>query len=266
MKLHNSLGAMWLIFLVAASCLLATEYTLLVQQSVQLATLKKEYSSYIAIVKKYMSAESFIDSQQSFTLVNRQLDFLKEKASVFLQNNFKEPLVSTQVKEIKKETKKNVGPFITRLDKFKSLKREGLFIWPIDKSHFYLSSSFGRRLKPDGSWGFHRGIDLAAVRGTAVKAAASGIVIEAHENGGYGNTVVIAHTNLRYQSDKTFKTRYAHLDKILVRKGQKVLTGECIGKVGSTGFVRKKRGGDGSHLHFEVHMFNKPTNPFYFLA
>ena len=51
--------------------------------------------------------------------------------------------------------------------------------WPIDRSQFWLSSKFGpRKKKNDKAWGFHHGIDLAAFKGTAVHAAAKGIVIE----------------------------------------------------------------------------------------
>ena len=67
--------------------------------------------------------------------------------------------------------------------------------------------------------------------------------------------------------NRKFKTRYAHLDKILVRVGENVCSGDCIGRVGATGFVRKsRRGGSASHLHFEVYMKGKPVNPFFFLA
>ena len=99
---------------------------------------------------------------------------------------------------------------------------------------------------------------MAAVKGTPVKAAGTGIVTVASYQSGYGNTVVIVH-------DRKFKTRYAHLDKILVKTGTEVYQNTVIGKVGATGFVRKK-GRDASHLHFEVHVFGKnKVNPFYFM-
>jgi murein DD-endopeptidase MepM/ murein hydrolase activator NlpD len=129
--------------------------------------------------------------------------------------------------------------------------------WPIEKGCFWLSSFFGPRKKPNGRWGYHQGIDMAALRGTAVKAAASGTIIEAHRTKGYGKTVVISH-------DKKCKTRYAHLDTILVQAGNHVLRNQIIGRVGDTGLVRK-RGKDASHLHFEVYFGNKQINPMYFL-
>jgi len=133
-----------------------------------------------------------------------------------------------------------------------------LFSWPVERSKCWLSSLFGPRSKPNGAAGFHFGLDMAAFRGTPVTAAAAGIVIEARWARGYGQTIVIAH-------NRKYKTRYAHLDKILVTVGQKIKRGALIAKVGATGNVRTT-GTDGSHLHFEVHAFNRQVNPLYFLA
>jgi murein DD-endopeptidase MepM/ murein hydrolase activator NlpD len=139
-------------------------------------------------------------------------------------------------------------------------QRDINFNWPINRSQFWLSSPFGPRRHPNGSIGFHSGIDMAAVRGTLVYPAAPGVVVEARSAPGYGKTVVIMHTN-------KYKTRYAHLDAICVRVGQEVGCQKLIGKVGSTGHVRSRRGrGGGSHLHFEVYAYGKRLNPMYFLS
>jgi murein DD-endopeptidase MepM/ murein hydrolase activator NlpD len=130
------------------------------------------------------------------------------------------------------------------------------FVWPIDRSSFWISSFYGSRRKPDRTWGFHHGIDLAAIKGTPVKAAGSGIVVEAGVNKGYGNTVVIMHNN-------KYRTRYAHLHRIYVRSGKQVEQGQVIGAVGDTGLVRK-RGRYASHLHLEVYIHGRRVNPLYF--
>lgn len=132
-----------------------------------------------------------------------------------------------------------------------------LFIWPVERSKCWLSSLFGPRPKCNGSPGFHYGLDMAAFRGTPVKAASSGIVMEARYARCYGKTILIAH-------NRKYKTRYAHLDKMYVSVGQKINRGQVIGLVGSTGTVRTI-GKDGSHLHFEVYTFNRRVNPLYFL-
>lgn len=134
---------------------------------------------------------------------------------------------------------------------------EPRFSLPIPRDQFWLSSPFGRRKKANGKWGFHHGVDLAANRGTPIRAAGSGKVIEAGWAKGYGKTVVVRH-------DERFTTRYAHMDAIGVIVGRQVKEGSVIGRVGATGYVRKT-GGDGSHLHFEVRDRGKSCNPFYFL-
>lgn len=102
------------------------------------------------------------------------------------------------------------------------------------------SSGFGWRKDPiHGKSSFHGGIDLAAPVGTQVNAAASGEVVFAGERGGYGKAVLIRH-------QFGYVTLYGHLSKILVKKGQKVSTGDLIASVGKTGRVT------GPHLHFEV--------------
>jgi murein DD-endopeptidase MepM/ murein hydrolase activator NlpD len=135
-----------------------------------------------------------------------------------------------------------------------------VFSWPIEKHAFWLSSPFGSRRKPNGARGFHAGIDMAAVKGTPVKAAAAGHVVEAYYDKGYGNTILIMHS-------RVIKTRYAHLAKIMVVVGQKVEIGQVIGAVGDTGHTYSgKRGQDRSHLHFEIHLNGKKVNPLYYMT
>lgn len=141
------------------------------------------------------------------------------------------------------------------------MKRVGVlnarFIWPIEKPNFWLSSFFGPRRKPNGTWGFHYGVDMAAQRGTPVYAVDDGVVVQAQYVAGYGNTVVIQH-------DARYKTRYAHLDRIYVRKDQSVSKRQRIGSVGDTGFTIKS-GKDASHLHLEVYDHGKQVNPLNYL-
>jgi len=113
----------------------------------------------------------------------------------------------------------------------------------------YVSSGFGLRLHPIlHVYRHHEGIDISARRGTPVYASANGTVVFAGKNGGYGNMIMLDH---KYG----FQTRYGHLHKILVRKGQHVKRGEKIGEVGSTGLSTAP------HLHYEVRFHKKPVNP-----
>ncbi|MFC1843160.1 M23 family metallopeptidase [Candidatus Dependentiae bacterium] len=140
------------------------------------------------------------------------------------------------------------------------IERSGIRLsWPIERSRFWISSLYGPRKKRSGAWGFHYGVDMAALKGTPVCAAYTGIVLEARYASGYGNTIVVAHS-------RKYKTRYAHLSKILVKVGQKVRRGKIIGRVGDTGYVRSSKGRDASHLHFELIEFGKKINPLPFIS
>lgn len=112
-----------------------------------------------------------------------------------------------------------------------------------------ISSKFGYRVDPfHRRSAFHSGIDFRAKSGTAIHATGAGRVVKAGRNGGYGNMVEIDHGN-------GITTRYAHMSRILVKKGQKVSIGQIVGKVGSTGRST------GPHLHYEVRRSDKATNP-----
>jgi murein DD-endopeptidase MepM/ murein hydrolase activator NlpD len=112
-----------------------------------------------------------------------------------------------------------------------------------------VTSRFGWRQDPLGAGlRFHRGVDIAAPRGSQVPAAADGRVAFAGHASGYGNTVVIEH------ADGT-STRYGHLDEIGVNRGDVVPAGGIIGTVGSTGRCT------GPHLHFELLQDGRHVNP-----
>ena len=116
----------------------------------------------------------------------------------------------------------------------------GIFAMPTRGS---ISSRYGMR-----NGRMHRGLDIAAKTGTAIKAADGGKVVFAGYKGAFGNLVEIDHGN-------GFKTRYAHCSKILVKVGDKVYKGQHIANVGNTGRST------GSHLHFEVLKNGKNYNP-----
>jgi murein DD-endopeptidase MepM/ murein hydrolase activator NlpD len=118
----------------------------------------------------------------------------------------------------------------------------GRFMRPVDGR---VISAYGP--KPDGL--HNDGINIKAPRGTAVRAAENGVVAYTG-NGmeGYGNLVLIRHAD-------RWMTAYAHMDKVLVKKGQAVKAGQSIGTVGSTGGV------DSPQLHFEVRKGTKAVDP-----
>jgi murein DD-endopeptidase MepM/ murein hydrolase activator NlpD len=112
-----------------------------------------------------------------------------------------------------------------------------------------ITSDFGMRLHPIFKrYRKHPGIDIAAKSGAPIYATADGVVKLAKFNGGYGNCVFIDHLY-------GFESRYGHMQKILVRRGQHVKRGDKIGLVGKTGVATAP------HLHFEVHYKGKEVNP-----
>jgi murein DD-endopeptidase MepM/ murein hydrolase activator NlpD len=123
--------------------------------------------------------------------------------------------------------------------------------WPVAG---YISSAFGYRPDPvTGQREMHEGLDISAPLGTKVSAPADGAVLFAGAQRGYGYVVIVAH---KYG----ISTRYAHLSSMTVRVGQRVRKNDILGYVGATGKAT------GPHLHFEVHMENRPVNPLRFLG
>ena len=112
-----------------------------------------------------------------------------------------------------------------------------------------VASGYGMRIDPVYHVRkFHQGMDFTAPTGTEVFATGNAKVDFAGWKQGYGNTVILDH-------GYGYKTLYAHLYKILVRKGQKVRRSDIIALVGNTGKST------GPHLHYEVRLNNKPVDP-----
>ena len=275
------------------SIFLIREYRYFAHQIKEFARLKEDYNSYVLALKKTLAetvkeAEQNIPAQKkkensvkkdssnnSFVVVNRSPKHLRNSALRFARKHHLERVLdrlyddNTMHKTSSKKQKHHTT-FLTKLfgghhQKISQLPTDlslqpssrPLLRYPIDRAHFLLTGSFGPRKRNGRVWEFHGGIDMAAAYGMPVCAAADGVVVEALYHGGYGNTILLEHHGV-------FKTRYAHLSRLLVKKGQQVTAGQMIGRVGATGHVRGKNGG--IHLHFEVYMNEKRVNPFYFLA
>lgn len=117
----------------------------------------------------------------------------------------------------------------------------------------YNASSFGMRIDPfTGQHTMHEGIDFLADTGTAIIAAAGGVVQFAGFHAQYGNVIDVDHGN-------DLITRYAHTSRMFVKEGDLIRRGLKIAEVGSTGRST------GSHLHFEVRFKGVPQNPARFL-
>jgi len=125
---------------------------------------------------------------------------------------------------------------------------------PLKLDKLFISSDYGYRKHPiKHRIMFHSGIDLPAKMGTPILAVADGVIVKTRASRwNYGNMIIIKHAS-------GFTTIYAHLSSILVKEGQHVVSGQTIGKVGSTGLST------GPHLHYEVRLNNKHIDPLFFV-
>ena len=115
------------------------------------------------------------------------------------------------------------------------------------------TSGFGYRRDPKtGGRRLHKGADMAGARGTAIVATGDGVVSFAGRQSGYGRLIKIRHA-------QGFETFYAHLNKIRVKKGQRVSRGDRIGDMGNSGRST------GPHLHYEIRVGGRPVNPMIYI-
>lgn len=293
---------MWIaagVFIVLLGFLIA-EYRYFKNQAETMIALQTEYKNNIMATKRLLQGSTLVQNSadtasadekkknesgdNNFLIINRGLDHGKQVSAAFCKRSgmsdmyakmpqgewveYTDWVLNKREQESQKAVRKKrvfrrrktIEPHQLISSDYQNARAvfqgKKIFSWPIDPRHFWLSSLFGPRKKPNGTWGFHFGLDMASIRGTPVHAAAAGVVIEATIDKGYGKTIVLSHNS-------QFQTRYAHLDKILVKQGQSVERGQLIGRVGKTGAVRGRY--DGSHLHFEVNSFGKRLNPLYLL-
>lgn len=120
------------------------------------------------------------------------------------------------------------------------------FAWPVWSGT--VTSGFGMR---HGT--MHDGVDIAAPIGTPIHAADSGVVIFAGQVRGYGNTVIIRHSD-------NYVTVYGHNSRNLVSAGERVIQGQNIAELGTSGRT------SGPNLHFEIRYENLAYNPLSYLA
>ncbi len=119
--------------------------------------------------------------------------------------------------------------------------------YPLIKSS--VSSQFGERTHPIKKYlQHHEGLDLRAPKGAPIHSISSGRVVFAGRYLGYGNLIVVRHT-------ESLTSHYGHCSKILVKVGDTVHAGTLIGEVGSTGIST------GAHLHFELRAQGVALNP-----
>jgi murein DD-endopeptidase MepM/ murein hydrolase activator NlpD len=213
----------------------------------ELAKLEGLYAEQTAVTltlqKKLKQREVAI---ASLAKQEKEQEHISEEAEAAAQKlvKDKQALYSRLAEEKRKEEAKKTGkPAAT-----KPPYTGGKLQWPLSIGGT-ISSEFGYRIDPIKKVNkLHKGLDVAAPKGTPVLSADEGTVILASWVNGYGNAVVVDHNN-------GLVTWYGHMSAISVKEGEAVKRGGKVGEVGSTG------DSTGNHLHFEVHTNDGPTNP-----
>ncbi|MGE0744263.1 MAG: M23 family metallopeptidase [Rhodospirillales bacterium] len=161
------------------------------------------------------------------------------------------PLNRSQVALLRGGQATVVGGLASRPDRLLALVRKLPLIAPV--KDIATSSTFGARRDPftDG-WAFHGGVDMVGPVNAPVSGTAPGVVAYAGWHDSYGRLVEIEH-------EFGISTRYAHLNQISVRQGQRVQAGQRVGGIGSTGRST------GPHLHYEVLVDGRQVDPQPFL-
>lgn len=257
------------IFLVVTSIFSLSFFTRQHNSSDEVSKLQKQ-------LKKSLKQERLLDKQIAELKKNREKQeaaFKAEKEHL-LSNAVSEltershlikEIVGTIGIKLPKETlsdeKNSGGPFIADLplQQDQLIYRADRYIKTISLLPFgqpikgKITSRYGKRRDPlNHKSAFHPGVDIRGKRGEEIKATADGVVKKAFKNGGYGNYVMIDHGN-------GYTTAFAHMQKYLVRRGDRVKRGQVIGLVGNTGRST------GPHLHYEVALNGKTINPYNFI-
>ncbi|MBN1822929.1 MAG: M23 family metallopeptidase [Endomicrobiales bacterium] len=161
--------------------------------------------------------------------------------------------IRRQATALYEETKQQLSSFSEIFDYVEAQReiyRATPNIWPCTG---HVTSTYGFRIHPFyRSSDFHTGIDIANEKNTPIYATADGTVRFCDWQPGYGRLIILDHGH-------NYRTYYGHLNKSLVRGGEKIRRGQLIGLMGATGTAT------GSHLHYEVQYRGKATNPARFL-
>lgn len=211
-----------------------------IEQNPRYQELKSLYDKKIAA--NLGLTEKYKISRQWSELIKKSFELSKEYTSFdFKYKKVKDVISNIEIK-------------IHELDQFLLDKDSILKSTPtILPSNGWITSYFGHRLSPyAGRVKMHEGIDVGAPYGAPIFAPADGIITFSGIKAGFGKFVQIDH-------GYGIETLYAHSQKLIVKKGEKVKRGQLIAKVGSTGYST------GPHLHYEVRVNGIAVDPLYFV-
>lgn len=233
------------------SSLLALEQTLMQElnrETVDLQGMKEE------LLAQQKEAEALKDQQiKDEAALGAKLD---NAITLINKYNKDEKIAQNSLAEAQKLDKELDAQLTKLLKELQAQNQQayvgGDLLWPVDAELNYITSDYGSRTlygKPD----FHLGIDIIQlghnIYGKNIYAANHGtVVLAVHGHRSYGNYVLIDHGG-------GYATLYAHCSSLLVAKGDTVIRGQTIAKIGSTG------NSSGNHLHFEVRINGSTVDP-----
>ena len=212
--------------------------------------------------KNYIFTEKFLNDADKYSVdVKSKIDnFLNTINKVDENNNIieKENIINEKQVDNNSEEKienviENIG-LVDNKNETTSLSQMELDIKTIKENYSFVlpvsgvkTSGFGVREGNEIVTKYHTGVDIANNKGTIIKSAISGKVIQVSDKGDYGKHLKISIDNL--------VTLYAHCDKIYVKEGDEIQQGQDIAEMGSTG------NSTGNHLHFEIRYENRYIDP-----
>ena len=208
-----------------------------VQAQQELNSMNKESAEYVALIRQQ---ENQLDD------VSKQMEeYIKKNGSKTTDvKTTRERVTDVNGDEVEDDTPIYVTTGSTKM------------IFPLKCSGIYISSPYGYRTHPiTGQYKLHTGTDFTAggINQKPIYAVRDGVVIYAQFQKAYGNFIMIDHGD-------GITTCYAHCDSISVVKGDRVVQGQVIGRVGSTGYST------GPHLHFEVRVNGSTTDPMLYVS
>lgn len=234
------------------------------------STSLSDFFNNIYIVKQVIAQDKEMlkeldDNKKEVKNKEKELDYKKykqeEHKKALQQENDKLIADKNKLEELKRELEKEEDELEAKLEEIARKNSvevsEGAIIssgsWPVP-GKTRISSPYGYRIHPIlNTKKLHSGTDIPAPIGTPAVAIDNGTVIFSGVQSGYGNTLMIKHNDGKV-------TLYAHNDELLVSVGERVQKGQVVTKIGSTGRST------GPHLHFEVRINGKTTDPMKYIS
>ena len=226
-----------------------TQLVVLAQKIDQISKKVLELKEFDKRLRVMVNLEQAEDNFQFLGIGGSDPKLLNPDASLDQNRRKLVPLLHNSLDNLETEISLQKGEMAELLRFFedqKSMLARTPSVWP---TRGWISSGFGYRISPfTNEKEFHKGLDIVNRMNAQIVAPADGIVSSAGWDYGYGKSLHIEH-------GYGLTTRYAHLDKILVKKGKVVKRGQVIAQVGNSGRTT------GPHLHYEVHLNGVPVDP-----